>query len=120
MVNEFDFSSYQSPIERVIDEVFNDFIEQDNGHLMAQIRIAVGYDINEYELIKALHYDRHQYEAGYADGRIARDREIILCRDCKKTDKCGEYLWCNELLVYNYPDDFCSRGERKEQNVENS
>ena len=39
--SDFDFSSYQSPIERVVDEVFNDVVKRDNDYLMAQVRIAV-------------------------------------------------------------------------------
>ena len=114
--SNFDLSSYKSPIARVVDEVFSDVVKRDNDCLMAQVRIAVGYDINKDELIKALQYDRHQYEVGYADGRFARDREIIRCRDCKHrtTDEPG-MVYCESIIGGWVKDDFyCADGERRE------
>ena len=117
MVGDFDFSSYQSPIERVVDEVFNDFVKQDNDHLMAQVRIAVGYEINEDELIKALQYDRHQYEVGYTDGRFARDRELVRCKDCEHfTDSASFWMCGRGCLGKVTPWDYCSRAERRLEN----
>lgn len=120
--SDFDFSSYKSPIARAVDEVFNDVVKRDNDYLMAQVRIAVGYDINKDKLIKALQYDRHQYEVGYADGKFARDREIIRCRECKHYSPKGlVQAYCGKEFADEFikpelsPDDFCSRGERREK-----
>ena len=113
--SNFDLSSYKSPIARVVDEVFSDVIKRDDDCLMAQVRISVGYDINKDELINALQYDRHQYEVGYADGRFARDREIIRCRDCKHWDNSNKYPYCWFHDENMEADDFCSRAERRSE-----
>lgn len=60
---------YESPIEinRIIDRVIrgqNEAIEKE----IYESVIRVGVNVDKEELIKALTYDRKQYEKGYADG----------------------------------------------------
>ena len=123
--NNYDFSCYKSPITSYVEEIAEDAAKRQEDYLMAQVCLAIGYNIDKDELIKALQYDRHQYEAGYADGRTARDREIIRCRDCKyyrPAERLGMKLPpdCGYFSVGKYldtdlsPDDFCSRAERRE------
>jgi flagellar biosynthesis/type III secretory pathway protein FliH len=54
---------YESPIEMIMNQmdVYTD------GDLYKAIQ-SYGVNVNEEELIKALQYDRHQYEKGYNDG----------------------------------------------------
>ena len=77
----------------------------------------VGIEVDRDELIKALAYDRGQYEKGYGDGCRAAKDEIVRCEDCKYradgTDK-GNYLCNRKMLGLVRPDDFCSYGERKD------
>lgn len=57
---------YESPIsitERIAHEIAN---EKDNQIFKAIAQIGV--DVNKEEIIKALKYDRGQYEKGYRDG----------------------------------------------------
>lgn len=65
---------YESPIEKVVKEV----MKQDEEHLMYSVEQSIGYAIDKEELIKALQYDRKQYERGYEDGRKSR---WILCSE---------------------------------------
>ena len=58
---------YESPIEKIVQHIQENLIKQEEDHLMAQITETVGYQINKEELIKALKYDREQYEKGYKD-----------------------------------------------------
>lgn len=44
-------------------------LDQMEEHIVAQCSFAVGVNIDREELIKALRYDRGQYEKGYADGK---------------------------------------------------
>ena len=55
---------YKSPIE-IIQGEMNSQLEDDI------VRVVQGFDINvdKEELIRALNYDRQQYEKGYADGK---------------------------------------------------
>ena len=54
---------YESPINVYFGEVETQF----DGAVFKAIQ-SVGIDVNKDELIKALAYDREQYERGYHDG----------------------------------------------------
>lgn len=43
----------------------------------------LGIDIDKKELVKALEYDRQQYDKGYADGKHNAQFQWILCNMCK-------------------------------------
>ena len=76
-----------------------------------------GINVDKDELIKALSYDRHQYQKGYDD----RDAEIIRCKDCKcwlpmnrfdpdyhpGRGQCELNCWVRDF------DWFCADGKRK-------
>lgn len=59
---------YESPIEKVVGEIQSQIIKQDDENIMYAVKQAVGYSVDKNELIKALKYDREQYEKGYRDG----------------------------------------------------
>lgn len=65
--------NYQSPIE-IIQTQLQSQIE---GEIYKAV-MNVGVNVDKEELIKALSYDRNQYQKGYAD----RDLEIVRCNDC--------------------------------------
>ena len=65
---------YKSPIavcQNVINNL-NDFMDRANkefeNDIVCRVRLETRIDIDKDELIKALHYDRAQYDKGYADG----------------------------------------------------
>ncbi len=62
-----DYASYESPIERICREVMADRVEQEENALVYRVSVEVGYNINKEELIKALQYDRNQYQKGFED-----------------------------------------------------
>ena len=99
--------SYESPINIYMTRLVT---EMDDYVVKKVLRLGV--DVNKDELVKALTYDREQYEKGYAD----RDAEIIRCCDCKYwQDNNGGYphedcRWGHEETPD--PDDFCSFAER--------
>lgn len=71
---------YESPITQFVDKAITQIIKTEEDNLMYEVQQAIGYEINKEELIKALHYDRDQYQKGYEDGR--KDNEWIpLTRD---------------------------------------
>lgn len=59
---------YDSPIEKIIGEMRSQMVKNEEGQLMVQVPQEIGYKIDKDELIKALNYDRQQYEKGYEDG----------------------------------------------------
>ena len=104
---------WESPIQMITDDIIKDIERKQDEWLMESVH-RVGFNIDKDELVKALNYDRDQYEKGYADGRWARDSEIVRCRDCKWFN---DYeVACDLLtgLVSSNSDDYCSKGERKE------
>ena len=66
---------YKSPIEIMQKEMR---VQMENGVLKAVQ--DVGINVDKAELLKALAYDREQYQKGYADGREA-GREWISVED---------------------------------------
>ena len=99
--------SYQSPIDLVMGQM--------NLALEGQICKAVqnvGVNVNKEELLKALQYDRGQYQKGYRD----RDAEIIRCKDCIASHF-GELtyeMWCGITGKRILPTDFCSNGRLRD------
>ena len=66
--------SYQSPIE-----VFQTQMQsQIEGEIYKAV-MKIGVNVDKDELLKALRYDRDQYQKGYTD----RDSKIVRCKDCK-------------------------------------
>lgn len=62
---------YQSPIVAgVVNNVNAEILKLYEDTALAEIKAAIGYNIDKEELIKALAYDRHQYEKGYQDGKV--------------------------------------------------
>lgn len=58
---------YESPITQYIGQMQAKM----ESELLYKVEQAVGYYIDKDELIKALSYDREQYEKGYNEGLIA-------------------------------------------------
>ena len=58
---------YESPIEKIFGQIQTQMVKNDEDNMMVQVQQAVGYTVNKEELIRALQYDRQQYEKGYAD-----------------------------------------------------
>lgn len=67
---------YQSPIEIISKQMRTEF--EDNVY---KAILDYGVAVDKDELIKALRYDRDQYDKGYsdgyADGKIAAYKEIV-------------------------------------------
>ena len=112
---------YKSPItiiESTIDSFAKSIIKQKDDAIFAEIQHSFGVDLDREELIRALKYDREQYDKGYADGiRDARE-ELVRCKECKWFRKGKPFRHeCKKTaggMFYPNPDDFCSYGERKD------
>ena len=115
---------YESPITIVYGDIETEFKEKTESLIVRCVQ-NVGVDVNKDELIKALSYDRGQYDKGYADAKA----EIIRCKDCKHwipydwmfsevwqsrniNDYPEDEIGCNYCDMAMKANDFCSRGER--------
>ena len=101
--------SYQSPIDVIMGEMK---IQRENEICKAVQNVGVTVDRNE--LLRALQYDRGQYQKGYID----RDSEIIRCMDCRFkecTDMYG-FIVCDITGEHHKAEWFCADG-RSEENA---
>lgn len=97
---------YKSPIDLIVGRMS----VQLEGEICRAVQ-NVGVDVDKDELLKALQYDRGQYQKGYND----RDTEIVRCKDCKfsKPD-CESARWCEMLDCIRDDNWFCADGKLKE------
>ena len=94
--------SWESPIEIIVNQIESAWMDE-----TFRVIQKVGINVDRNELIKALQYDRNQYEKGYVDGM----NDVIRCKDCMNYDshehRCNH--WQHVVVVM----DFCSRAERR-------
>jgi hypothetical protein len=111
---------YQSPFKlffpKLEEEICNIAKKQDQ--MVFDAVAKVGVTVDKEELIRALKYDRDQYNRGFNDGIMAAADELVRCKDCVNYcgfDHCKNGI-CDVDSVSKravYPDDFCSYGERR-------
>lgn len=115
----------ESPIKlffpKLEEEICNIAKKQDEMVFDAVAKCGVTVDRDE--LLRALQYDRGQYDKGFNDGIMAAADELVRCKDCKHY-KPGKHFtdinFCQRLPYYAKKgglnvadDDFCSYGERR-------
>lgn len=62
-----DISGYESPIKMYVSQMVKQVEEARENEILHTIREEYAIDVDKEELIKALEYDRGQYEKGYQD-----------------------------------------------------
>ena len=110
---------YEAPVT-IYETAVQTIMEEREGAIIAKIQSAFDVDVDKKELLRALQYDRNQYEKGYADGKAEAMAKIVMCKDCEygiDEEHNGLYS-CHAspwgMGGYNKADDFCSYGERRE------
>lgn len=58
---------YESPIELIVKDTYQKILEQREENIFKAI-FETGVKVDKEELLKALKYDREQYNKGYMDG----------------------------------------------------
>lgn len=117
--------NYKSPVEIIAGQMQTEQIDN-----IVKIVQEMGVNVNKEELLRALRYDREQYEQGYCAGYAHREIEIVRCKDCKHKPKLQQGrnriyldfpddicpLQCDDPWFSQKPDDnfFCAKGERNE------
>ena len=100
---------YKSPIEILYGQTQT----QIEGDVLRVVQ-SYGINVDKEELIRALQYDRDQYEKGYADGRNDALDDLVCCENCKNNGQCSIQDAMNRTSKINIGDYFCSYGERRE------
>ena len=108
---------YESPIKVIQGELET----QLEGEILKAVH-RVGVTVDRDELIRALCYDREQYQKGFDDAR--EDAVIVTrCKDCKHLcvwNRKDIYAFCPKTNIVFLPFDkdtrtfFCGLGERKD------
>ena len=70
---DIDIMGYESPIQQILGQMR---MEQENGIVKAIQE--QGVNVDKDELVKALKYDRDQFDKGYVNGYRARAYEVAL------------------------------------------
>lgn len=116
-INEFitspDMSGYESPIRMIVGEMETK-MEADTMSVIQRY----GIDVDKEELIKALNYDREQYEKGYRDGQANPPQaEWVDDFECYGSlyHKCSH---CHFSILRAAHESFCSHCGYKMSNVE--
>lgn len=69
----------------------------DTEKMVIEAVFETGINVDKDELIRALQYDRDQYDKGYADGKAEAAREIIT--------EIADFIWRGESEKMNFPFD---------------
>ena len=85
---------YESPIT-MIQETISQQMKQEEDKYVMEIERAVGFHIDKQELIRALNYDRDQYNKGFNDAKRQFDRLIGIGHWVNKPNIYG-VVYCSE------------------------
>jgi hypothetical protein len=102
-----------------INIIYGQMQTQMEGDILRAVQ-QYGIDVDKDELIRALRYDRDQYDRGFADGHMDAQQEIVRCRDCKwcSHNTPDGFHWCDEHERGSLcDDDFCSCGVNKNDDL---
>ena len=69
---------YESPIKIIYWQMQT---QMEGDILKAVMRTDI--QVDKEELLRALQYDRAQYERGFAAGYMNAQQELVRCKDCK-------------------------------------
>lgn len=95
---------YESPISVTIKDIYRDIVKKQDDYIFETIERTMGCEVNREELIKALSYDRDQYDKGFRDGRaytppIRTNADRIRAMT---DEEMADYLrWHNDLYSRN-------------------
>ena len=74
-IDDFAYMDWQSPIHMIQEEIAQK-VANDLDNQVYQATMKVGIEVDKDELVKALEYDRNQYQKGYMDGFFNAEKEI--------------------------------------------
>lgn len=128
---------YKSPITLMTNEMAMQIAKHQDEVVFTALQACVP-DVDRAELLRALRYDREQYDKGYddgkVDGRAAAMAEIVRCKECifRPTTKGDMYgtdvvfpyegmcpLECEDPYYNQMMDGdfFCANGERRDDDA---
>lgn len=90
---------YKSPITIMHRQLANQINVQLEGEVLKAV-MKCNIDVNKDELIKALNYDRQQYEKGYKDGVADANMQLLELEDIDEVArKLHKFLLKNKVTI---------------------
>ena len=89
--------AYESPITLMTEKIANDLSNKTEGLIMECVQ-RVGVSVDKDELVRAMNYDRGQYEKGYRDGlndAVKHGKWIPVNERAAKCSLCDEWEYTN-------------------------
>lgn len=90
---------YESPIELLVTEIQHQIVKQQDEEIYKAVLNYVP-NVDKEELIRALQYDRGQYEKGYADAKAESGWISVKDRLPIEEAKAHEQEWCEEYCEF--------------------
>ena len=108
---------YKSPIEVFITDIQHQINKQLDNEIYQAV-VKHGIVVDKEELLRALRYDRQQYESGVLAGRAEAMSELVRCKDCtmchyepsNDSYRCSSFNGMHRIVE---PGEYCSYGERR-------
>ena len=101
---------YNCPIKMLVEDMTSEFCKSIEDAMFCEIKQTIGFDIDKDELIKALNYDRHQFEKGYEAGKreamkVASWEPVgfemyFKCSNCRYTTEWQTSRYCPDCGAY--------------------
>jgi hypothetical protein len=76
-----DFKGWESPIQVIADELIHKIERNAENNLMHTIKQSIGYEVDKEELLKALNYDRGQYEKGFEVAKRLYKNDLMIAKE---------------------------------------
>lgn len=104
---------YESPIEVIYKDIQSKITQDFENNIVRAVQ-SYGINVNQEELMKALNYDRNQYNKGYTDARTQFERpsgrwimqdELYLIRYCSECRTANGIMafpfcpWCGAEMI---------------------
>lgn len=89
---------YKSPIDVIVDEMQTQLVQDHENQILRAVQ-SVDVHVDKDELVKALQYDRDQFDRGYKDG-IKAVFDLIGCRPCILCKYRQDFDCCNYVCPF--------------------
>lgn len=89
---------YESPIEKIFGDItskIEKYKAREEERLIYKMSQEIGYNIDKKELIKALQYDRDQYNKGFRDSYNYKAIKEDVLKQLADKIECAYFMGCN-------------------------
>ena len=90
---------YEAPIQMQMGEIIRRAREEQDKKIYEAV-LECGINVSKEELVKALNYDRQQYEKGYVNGKVDADFQLLELEEMDEViKKLHSFLLKNKVTI---------------------